>query len=136
MTARGGCQTRAVTEPQRDGGICEANDGEVFKTATFKPLSRARKERARHTPRYDAGQVAFGAKCLRAFRGAALTCHRHVIHSRAPASRPLDAIKGSLSGGQSRPPLQLSPVSLCRKEILKKFLRDCNLDILWYTVRE
>ena len=34
-----GCQTRAVTEPQRDGGICEANDGEVFKTATFKPLS-------------------------------------------------------------------------------------------------
>ena len=38
-----GCQTRAVTEPQRDGGICEANDGEVFKTATFKPLSRARK---------------------------------------------------------------------------------------------
>ena len=51
-------------------------------------------------------------------------------------ARPLDAIKGSLSGGQSRPPLQPSPVSLCRKEILKKFLRDCNLDILWYTVRE
>ena len=37
-------------------------------------------------------------KRLRAFRGAALTCHRHVIHSRAPASRPLDAIKGSLWG--------------------------------------
>ena len=68
--------------------------------------------------------------------GRGLTCHRHVIHSRAPASRPLDAIKGSLSGGQSRPPLQPSPVSLCRKEILKKFLRDCNLAILWYTVRE
>ena len=51
-------------------------------------------------------------------------------------ARPLDAIKGSLSGGQSRPPLQPSPVSLCRKEILKKILRDCNLDILWYTVRE
>ena len=33
---------------------------------------------------------------LRAFRGTALTCHRHVIHSCAPASRPLDAIKGSL----------------------------------------
>ena len=47
----GGCQTRAVTEPQRDGGICEANDGEVFKTATFKPLSRARKERAPGIPR-------------------------------------------------------------------------------------
>ena len=46
-----GCQTRAVTEPQRDGGICEANDGEVFKTATFKPLSRARKERAPGIPR-------------------------------------------------------------------------------------
>ena len=46
-----GCQTRAMTEPQRDGGICEANDGEVFKTATFKPLSRARKERAPGIPR-------------------------------------------------------------------------------------
>ena len=46
-----GCQTRAVTEPQRDGGICEANDGEVVKTVTFKPLSRARKERAPGIPR-------------------------------------------------------------------------------------
>ena len=46
-----GCQTRAVTEPQRDGGICEANDGEVFKNVTFKPLSRARKERAPGIPR-------------------------------------------------------------------------------------
>ena len=24
-----GCQTRAMTEPQRDGGICKANDGGV-----------------------------------------------------------------------------------------------------------
>ena len=46
-----GCQTRAMTEPQRDGGICEANDGEVVKTVTFKPLSRARKERAPGIPR-------------------------------------------------------------------------------------
>ena len=40
-----------MTEPQRDGGICEANDGEVVKTVTFKPLSRARKERAPGIPR-------------------------------------------------------------------------------------
>ena len=46
-----GCQTRAVTEPQRDGGICEANDGEVVNVVTFKPLSRARKERAPGIPR-------------------------------------------------------------------------------------
>ena len=46
-----GCQTRAMTEPQRDGGICEANDGEVVKTVTFKALSRARKERAPGIPR-------------------------------------------------------------------------------------
>ena len=46
-----GCQTRAMTEPQRDGGICEANDGAVVKTVTFKPLSRARKERAPGIPR-------------------------------------------------------------------------------------
>ena len=46
-----GCQTRAMTEPQRDGGICEANDGEVVKIVTFKPLSRARKERAPGIPR-------------------------------------------------------------------------------------
>ena len=46
-----GCQTRAMTEPQRDGDICEANDGEVVKTVTFKPLSRARKERAPGIPR-------------------------------------------------------------------------------------
>ena len=34
----------------RGGGICEANDGEVVKTVTFKPLSRARKERAPGIP--------------------------------------------------------------------------------------
>ena len=45
---RGGCRRRRLGEksppqrlasPERGGGICEANDGEVFKTATFKPLS-------------------------------------------------------------------------------------------------
>ena len=35
----------------RGGGICEANDGEVVKPVTFKPLSRARKERAPGIPR-------------------------------------------------------------------------------------
>ena len=86
-----GCQTRAVTEPQRDGVICEANDGEVVNVVTFKALSRARKERASGIPRgMMRGKSRLRRdKRLRAFRGAALTCHRHVIHSRAPASRPL-----------------------------------------------
>ena len=68
-----GCQTRAVTEPQRDGGICEANDGEVFNVVTFKPLSRARKERAPGIPRgMMRGKSRLRRdKRLRAFRGAA-----------------------------------------------------------------
>ena len=95
-----GCQTRAVTEPQRDGGICEANDGEVVNVVTFKPLSRARKERAPGIPRgMMRGKSRLRRdKRLRAFRGAALICHRHIIHSRAPASRPFT--QGSLWGAE------------------------------------
>ena len=70
-----GCQTRAVTGPQRDGGICKANDGEVFEIVTFKPLSRARKERAPGIPRgMMRGKSALCAdKRLRAFRGCIFT---------------------------------------------------------------
>ena len=100
-----GCQTRAVTEPQRDGGICEANAGEVFKTATFKPLSRARKERAPGIPRgmmrgKPAGSLrndasVFKLEMVLLFDGwGAVGCEVFAGRNLAPSSRSRAAREG------------------------------------------